>query len=370
LTRRVYKQAVNDIAFRNDGKCLLVATAEGATLSRVRIGNEPYRLEQNGRVLASAISPSGKLLATSTEDHIIKEFETDKWTEVKRTKTEKAFTKLAYSPDGNLLATAGERLVEVLDSNKKNFITPKELACPDELDEVPSISFSDSNMWMAAVCGNSVHLLDLRSRAWIAPIVHKGPIESIAFSPDGKFIATRTARLNQRTLLVRPTMTRIWEAGRDPQHEVAWKSREEEDMRFGMRRNVAGQQDWPPAKEGGQTSLLSQMDKWKQIELEKGSELVSASGLWDAERNELRDSLHKRVLARLTYKGNVNHLIFSPDNRWLVAAGDDETVRVWPLKASDMIETACKRLNRNLSDGERKQYLPDKPPEKTCPDLP
>jgi hypothetical protein len=46
------------------------------------------------------------------------------------------------------------------------------------------------------------------------------------------------------------------------------------------------------------------------------------------------------------------------------------TARVWLWCTQDLIELACLRLTRNLTQEEWKQYLPGEPYRKTCPDLP
>lgn len=62
-------------------------------------------------------------------------------------------------------------------------------------------------------------------------------------------------------------------------------------------------------------------------------------------------------------------LCFSPDGKWLAAAGKTSVhLLLWRLE--DLEKEACKRLPRNLSRSEWRQYLPDEPYRVACPDLP
>ena len=133
--------------------------------------------------------------------------------------------------------------------------------------------------------------------------------------------------------------------------------------------------DFPSAKEGGQSALLSIIDTWKAVNVKKEDEVASPDVLWKAEKTgrivSLKEAWHGEALSELAHGGDVWDLGFSPDSRWLITASADHTARVWPLRPDDMIEEACARLTRNLKQEEEwKQYMRGKPLRKTCPNLP
>jgi WD40 repeat protein len=73
-------------------------------------------------------------------------------------------------------------------------------------------------------------------------------------------------------------------------------------------------------------------------------------------------------ISRIT-TDTVNSIAFSPNENWIASAGYDNTARVWLWRSADLISEVCKRLPRNLTQTEWKQYIGNEPYRPTCPNL-
>jgi WD40 repeat protein len=84
--------------------------------------------------------------------------------------------------------------------------------------------------------------------------------------------------------------------------------------------------------------------------------------LWEAATGQ--------AVVERAYDNWVNSIAFSPDGRWLANGGGDRLVRIWLVQPEALINEACARLTRNLTQVEWQQYLGDEPYRPTCPNLP
>jgi WD40 repeat protein len=76
------------------------------------------------------------------------------------------------------------------------------------------------------------------------------------------------------------------------------------------------------------------------------------------------------LLSQLTDAGYVRDIRFSLDGTQLLTGSTDNTAVLWLWQTEDLRAEACKRLARNLSSDEWRQYLRDLPYQRTCPNLP
>jgi dipeptidyl aminopeptidase/acylaminoacyl peptidase len=94
------------------------------------------------------------------------------------------------------------------------------------------------------------------------------------------------------------------------------------------------------------------------------------SGSWD-DTARVWEAASGREVARVTHGAEVSAVTFSPDGRYVVSGSWDDTARVWWWRPKDLIAESCRRLPRNLTREEWRQYVgPEAPYHATCPGKP
>jgi WD40 repeat protein/energy-coupling factor transporter ATP-binding protein EcfA2 len=259
---------------------------------------------------------------------------------------------LVFSPDGKILASSGgDKIIlwNVETRQSLGEITPGHQAYSQTFlsynSPTQSIAFSPDGKTLAssgcgkvaggesqqdAVCvAGEIRLWDVATRQPLGePLTgHKDIIMSVAFSPDGNTLASASGP-NDGTI-------KLW--------------------------NIATRQPTEPAL----TGLVAGVQKI--VFSPDGETLIAASNnilLWDmATRQLIGQPLEG-------HSSRIQDIAFSPDGQRLASGDIDGKLMLWDMGLDSWIASACRIANRNLTRAEWQRYFLNEPYRKTCSELP
>ncbi len=300
---------VNSVAFSPDGTRLASAANEGTIrIWDAATGQEICTLKRLPNVGSVAFSPDGRWLAARYQIHdearrrdVAGEVQfwdaaTGRERRTLRAHDAGSISSMAFSPDGKQLVTAGT----VLDAAGKvvaaevrfwDMDTGREIrALRGHTGSIDGMAYSpDGRRLATASPDQTVKLWDVIAGRELRTLARlRGAVHGVAFRPDGRQIASASE----------DGTVKVWDA-------------------------ATGQ---PVQTLRGHTGSIGVV-----VYSPDGARLASAGGdrtvrTWDAETGQ-------ELLAIRGHRGQVIHVAFSPDGRRLASASSDGTVKIWDATA-------------------------------------
>jgi len=400
--------SVRSVIFSPDGRWLATIGGTGMAGSFHTIDDNSIRLwdltakdpaksvivlrENMGWVWFAKFSPDGRWLTTldgsggSSPFGSLRENKIRLWnltvddptSSITRLRWEGPVGSVAFSPDSRWLAIGSKdnplRLWDPKAKTEDHTARLWDLTADDPASSVRvlkgpirSVRFSPDNRWLATDGeDHTARLWDLTASDPSASVTvlrgHNGPVMSLMFSPNSRWLATgsedKTARLWSLTV-------------DDPAASSIVLQEYQGEMRS-VQFSPDGR--WLVTPSYGKTAKLwdltadntSESAVMLTGEISMYRSTFSPDNHWlatisDDNTARLWDLTGKVPATSSTllrgHEGPVSSLEFSRDGRWLVTGSRDHTIRLWDLNIDPLIDRARRLAGRELTPAERKQYM-------------
>jgi WD40 repeat protein len=409
-------QTIQTLAFTPDGQRLAAADWSGEIdVWSMRSALEGARLHHRDDVKMLAFSPDGRFLATSTDDHIIHLWATDRWTEIAQIKRF-APKRLLFADDSkHLLVESQQGGLELMSVGET--LQPVQLAGRPSGDAILTPRFAvlsrqgQFDIWRAAGgeqlaqgLGRALPIdaYDLHSEATLLAISYQGeqaievwdlaagkpassvPVRSkvfrIAIGPRGDRLAVVHGERAEGAGRYEPLDFRVEIRGLrngEVLANIPLGRLEPQRMTFmpDGQHLLLATGDWQFPNDVHVIDLTAQNSRYTLDDVGEIHTLRIAPGgrylaISNGHRVRIWDIDTGRAVGQLPTSGYTRDIGFTPDGRYLATASDDNDLTLWPWRADDLIDLACRHATRNLTRKEWQDFLPNDPYRASCPNLP
>jgi len=285
--------------------------------------------DHGGRVSFVTFSPNGKYVASAASyNKTIHLWDTETGQEVSHmSHDDDAYTFFAFSPDSKHLISSGGRdnTARVWDTS-----TGEEISRMTHDSGVSSVAFSPDGKQVASGGDNTARVWEADTGKEIARMTHNSFVYFVSFSPDGKYIAS---------------------GGHDSTARI-WKSQTGQEIARFTHNDFVSYIAFSP---DGTYVLSTEIT---------GTTPQAITHVWDAKTGQ--------EIFRMLHIGGKYTVAFSPDGKHIVSTSKKgDAILIRHYLPEDLIADACLRLTRNLTHTEWQTYIGSAVPyQATCPNLP
>jgi WD40 repeat protein len=340
---KIYQEhtnAVLDISVDNNSKKAISASLDNSLIlwdiETGKMIGKPWK-EHNHYVLDTAFSPDGKKVLSASADKTLILWDVETGEPIgKPWKGHKNWVwSVDFHPNGKYAISGSKDNTLILWDTQ----TGKPIGKPWKGHEkdVRSVKFShDGKMVISGSYDETLILWDAQTgkpigKPWKGHkhklINEKATIRSVAFSPDDKWVISASA---DNTLI-------LWNVKKGKMKGSPWKGHSK----------VIRSVDFSP---DGKRIISGSLD----------NSLI----LWDLSGKVIGQPWQEEKLTR------VSSVVWSPNGKYILSGSEDGTIIFWKADINDWVKIACRKVNRNFTKAEWKQFVGTRDYEKTCPEFP
>jgi WD40 repeat protein len=329
-----HEHTVRAVVFSPDSNYLMTIDYDNAGSDKtvhiwdIETGKKISHIVNDTKVLSIAISPDGKYAVSGSWGGTARVWEMATGKEIlKLTKDNSyAFNTVAFSPNGKYMLSSGDNKVILWDA-----ATGKELSIMTHENEINSVAFSpDSKFVVSGSYDYTARVWDALTGKEISRMTHDNVVNSVAFSPDSKFVISGSD----------DGTARVWEVKNNGPITYSFPDDSNSVSPKYLFSNSNGNEWQEPA-------LILDAEKTNKIykvfgkyqdtviwlyELSKNREYLvmipdpgNIAHVWDIESTTEVATFH--------FNGRVSSATFSPDGKYLVLGSDeDSTAHLWEVK--------------------------------------
>ena len=275
-------------------------------------------------VRAVAYSPANSSIVASGGDRAVKLWDFQNDTVTTLGSHADTVNEVVFSPDGQLLASGGDDYVcKLWDIPLKRRVATLEHIVNRTRSQIKAVDFSRDGQ-MLATAGVDVKLWDIHTRREITTLKHGEWVLAVAFSPDGRFLATGD-NIGQVNIwnVQRQQLVAQFEGDATSVYAVKFSP----DGKILAGAGYTGETKLWKAPNWERLGTLAGNGTIFGISFSPDSSMLASTGyesvnLWKVESGEKITTLNEHI-------GWVNAVAFSPDGSTLISGGDDEALRIW-----------------------------------------
>jgi Tol biopolymer transport system component/transcriptional regulator with XRE-family HTH domain len=337
---------------------------------------------QSGAVNDVAFSPDGQTLATAGDDGAVVLWDLTDRAHPRQTAVPAhtgAVNDLAFSPDGQSLATTG-RDNKVLLWNIADRPPGMAATLTDSIGAVYGLTFSPDGRSLATAGRDSTvrlwNIADPTQPRIAATLTgDTGAVYGLAFSPDGRILAAggddATAVLWDLSDRGHPRQTATILGDTRAIYGLAFSPDGRSLATAGRDSTVLLWNIADPTRPGMVATLTGHTGAVYGVAFSPDGRILATAG--DDNTVRLWNVATRRPVGQplVGSTGGIRHVAFSPGGRGLVTSGNDGRVQLWSipnkLAPEQLIEAICDKAGRDLTPVEWTSYVPGLPYRQVCP---